>query len=241
MTVKSEAEWLTSKDRGEMIQFVAFLDAMRPTITPGPGNVLNGRMCELYPPSARSVRLLAVRVGRQIFDVTNPNRQISGPYGASRTMSLMGLMVAEKLADGQVAEDERIRLHDQISRQAPDILRTAALAALTISNPGVQLEGLVRDVSTFAEMSGLVAYPHLIRCVIGNTFRKLPDLSRFRLPEVVRMATDAYEHRDFSYLPILADALEEAGCDDVRVLEHLRLPDFHARGCWAVDAILGKR
>jgi len=41
-------------------------------------------------------------------------------------------------------------------------------------------------------------------------------------------------------LPILADALEEAGCDDVDVLAHLRGPGPHARGCWALDLVLGR-
>jgi hypothetical protein len=43
----------------------------------------------------------------------------------------------------------------------------------------------------------------------------------------------------FEDLPILADALEEAGCTDPRVLDHCRSPGSHARGCWLVDLILG--
>ena len=39
---------------------------------------------------------------------------------------------------------------------------------------------------------------------------------------------------------LLTDALEEAGCDDADLLEHLRGPEPHARGCWALDLILGK-
>lgn len=40
--------------------------------------------------------------------------------------------------------------------------------------------------------------------------------------DVLRLANDAYDSRDFSSLPILADALEDAGCDDRRILDHLR-------------------
>ncbi len=44
----------------------------------------------------------------------------------------------------------------------------------------------------------------------------------------------------FDELPVLADALEEAGCTGAEILEHLRSPGRHARGCWALDLLLGK-
>jgi hypothetical protein len=57
---------------------------------------------------------------------------------------------------------------------------------------------------------------------------------------VVQLARSAYDNRAFDHLPILADALEEAGCTDAAILGHLRGPGPHARGCWVVDAFLGK-
>jgi len=78
------------------------------------------------------------------------------------------------------------------------------------------------------------------------------DPSRFRTPEVdpgwtqwsggtvVRMAAAVYEDRRFGDLPVLADALEEAGCADEAILAHCRAPGPHVRGCWVVDALLGK-
>lgn len=59
-------------------------------------------------------------------------------------------------------------------------------------------------------------------------------------PTVVSMARHAYDRRDFANLPILADALEEAGCVDDAMLTHLRGPDSHVRGCWAVDLLRGQ-
>jgi hypothetical protein len=44
----------------------------------------------------------------------------------------------------------------------------------------------------------------------------------------------------YDELPVLADALEEAGCDGARLLEHARRPGAHYRGCWLIDAALGK-
>ncbi len=59
-------------------------------------------------------------------------------------------------------------------------------------------------------------------------------------PAVVQLAQALYDERRFEDLPVLADALEEAGCTEATVLEHLRGPGPHLPGCWAVDALLGK-
>jgi hypothetical protein len=56
---------------------------------------------------------------------------------------------------------------------------------------------------------------------------------------VQRVAQAIYDERDFDRLPILGDALEDAGCDDEEILRHCRGPETHSRGCWCVDLILG--
>ena len=53
-----------------------------------------------------------------------------------------------------------------------------------------------------------------------------------------RLARSIYQERAFDRLPILADALEDAGCDNADILNHLRGPGPHARGCWLVDLLL---
>ena len=57
---------------------------------------------------------------------------------------------------------------------------------------------------------------------------------------VVRLAQRIYYERRFADLPILADALEEAGCTNADILDHCRRPGPHVRGCWVVDLVLGK-
>jgi hypothetical protein len=58
---------------------------------------------------------------------------------------------------------------------------------------------------------------------------------------MTRLTQIIYEQVDFDRLPELADAIEEAGCHDADILAHCREPGPHVKGCWAVDAILGKR
>ena len=55
------------------------------------------------------------------------------------------------------------------------------------------------------------------------------------------LARGVYEERAFDRMPILADALQDAGCDNPDILNHLRDTNAaHVRGCWALDLVLGK-
>lgn len=84
----------------------------------------------------------------------------------------------------------------------------------------------------------------LLRDAFSNPFRPLalnPAWLRWHDGCVVSMARAIYEERRFEEMPILADALEEAGCDDEEILWHCREEPEHARGCWLLDAILGRK
>jgi hypothetical protein len=79
----------------------------------------------------------------------------------------------------------------------------------------------------------------LLREIFGNPFRPVAFSPAWRSEAIVRLAHLAYEERAFDRLPPLAIALEKAGCDVADVLAHLREPGPHARGCWALDLVLG--
>jgi hypothetical protein len=81
----------------------------------------------------------------------------------------------------------------------------------------------------------------LLREIVGNPFRPVIFDPSWRTPTINALAQAAYDDRTFDRLPILADALEDAGCADPDILGHLRGPGPHVRGCWAVDLILGKQ
>ena len=57
---------------------------------------------------------------------------------------------------------------------------------------------------------------------------------------MVQIAQAIYDDRAFDRMPILADALEDAGCMDQTILNHCRQSGEHVRGCWVVDLLLGK-
>ncbi len=84
----------------------------------------------------------------------------------------------------------------------------------------------------------------LLRDIIGDPFLAVPleapwlRWNDFCLP---RLAHTIYEERRFDGLLVLADALEEAGCDERTILDHCRQTAEHVPGCWVLDLILDKQ
>ena len=79
-----------------------------------------------------------------------------------------------------------------------------------------------------------------IRCIFGNSFRYVPFSREWFTDTVLAIANGMYASGDFSPMPILADALQDAGCENRETLDHCRNPGEHFRGCWVVDGLLGK-
>jgi hypothetical protein len=102
-----------------------------------------------------------------------------------------------------------------------------------------EYEGRLRQVT----INALEMQTAQLRCMFGNLFRPVtiaPAWLRWNDATVLKLAQSIYDSRDFSLLPILADALEDAGCDNADILAHCRGPGPHVRGCWVVDLLLGK-
>ncbi len=105
--------------------------------------------------------------------------------------------------------------------------------------------------------------PGLVRCILGNPFRRVwrdrkvplgtgtwmgmrtdvsifgPNPPSWLTPRAKAMAQRIYDEFDFASLPVLADMLEDEGCDCEETLSHFRNGKPHFRGCWALDCILG--
>jgi hypothetical protein len=85
-----------------------------------------------------------------------------------------------------------------------------------------------------------IAQCDLLRDLIGNPFRPPALDAAWRTPQAVALATTIFKDRAFNSLPQLADILELAGCKNRDILQHCRDEREHARGCWALDLVLGK-
>jgi hypothetical protein len=123
---------------------------------------------------------------------------------------------------------------------AADAASTARAVAVSTAATASDADGWDEAISKERQ-----AQCDLLRCLFGNPFRPPPRIDpawRVRNDGTVKKLAEAiYQGRSFDRLPILADALEDAGCDDAALLGHLRAPGPHVKGCWALDLILGKQ
>ncbi len=212
----TEAEWLACSDPRPLIGF------------------LRHRL------SHRKGRLFAAACCRLVSHLFSDDR------------SILAVAVAERYADGLASDDERAGAWAGIDEgtSLSDRLRdsswwadSAAESAVMGSYPrGSWYKGaaLVSREVVMAAPETLPAQLAIFRCIFGNPFHPVTPDPSWLTPTVVGLATAIYEERAFHNLPILADALEEAGCSDAGVLGHCRGGGEHVRGCWAVDMCLGK-
>jgi hypothetical protein len=97
------------------------------------------------------------------------------------------------------------------------------------------------NYSALSEEQELTGYCDYLRDMVGNPFRPVTIKPAWLNSTVDSLATAIYADRAFDRLPILADALEDAGCDHADILNHCRQPGEHVRGCWAVDLLLDRK
>lgn len=138
--------------------------------------------------------------------------------------------------------DDKVRVAAAAATAAANaVMYAAGAASLT---PGVNPPDPNRGIMKDAKDQEAVAQAALCREIIGNPFRVASVEPIWLLREGntgVSIAQAIYEGQDFSSLPILADALEDAGCSDEAILSHLRGPGPHVRGCWVIDLLLGRQ
>jgi hypothetical protein len=231
----TEKKWLGNGAPSQPFQMLAYLREK------GITRRKNGR---------RKLRLLACAACRRL--------------GSLLTKELRELIdVAERLAEG-VASKEELRAavkaaeSAQVLRQTYSELTASGAAHMTLranaadaaslalrwafnaytrdpDTPGIADQQRWREIETFQN--------GLFREIFGNPFRPvaLPeDGSTGQWAAAKHLAQTIYDERGFGDMPVLADALEEAGCDNRAVLEHCRSQKGHVPGCWVVDLLLGR-
>jgi hypothetical protein len=181
--------------------------------------------------SDRKMRLFACVIARQC------------PTFAADNQRTRGVEVAERFSDGMVTDDEReaarvdlqLRMEEEIVQQ--DFERACRTRDAKRCLDHVQREWfhVIYDHRSWSpEDTGL------IRDIFGNPFRPVVFSPEWRTNTALALARQIYESRDFGAMPILADALQDAGCDSDDILGHCRGDGPHVRGCWVIDLVLGK-
>jgi hypothetical protein len=169
------------------------------------------------------------------------------------------LDVAERFADGEASQDEISGVRAKVSPWSrafgtnqdagSAVAFTYELLEEMYDDPNNKADCLVGCLFAFrwaAMASNDVPaewreQSDLVRDIFGNPFRTVTFSSSWRTDTALSLARQMYDSRDFGTMPILADALQDAGCDNEDILSHCRdANQVHVRGCWVVDLVLGK-
>jgi hypothetical protein len=156
---------------------------------------------------------------------------------------------AEKHADGMVskremreaADEELWHMNNWYRHMGAEEVESAQALYRAVTAPRADEAAALVVEEAGTDRAGIAC--SLLREVCGNPFRRValdPAWLTWRDSTISKLAQVIYDDRAFDRLPILADALEDAGCTDADILSHCRQPSEHVRGCWVVDALLGK-
>lgn len=151
----------------------------------------------------------------------------------STKRSRKSIEVAERYADGKATEQQLSRAWSAGSNPAEWLAGHSA-------RPELEFYHIVAwTCSDYATVTSKVSMTFL-RDIFGNPFRPITLNPAWFTPTVLVLANGIYEERAFDRMPILADALQDADCDNDDILKHCRQPSEHVRGCWVVDLLLNK-
>jgi hypothetical protein len=159
--------------------------------------------------------------------------------------------IAERFSDGKATKKELERAFATARKIRSEKIAAGLVIYTTHHMPFEAAFGTTLLTTNFEKGKGNPTtnafLPHtilcdLLRCVFGKPFAPIErSCTTAWTNSIVRaLSHGIYEDRAFDRLPILADALEEAGCTDDAMLSHCRGPGPHVRGCWVVDLLLGK-
>jgi hypothetical protein len=165
--------------------------------------------------------------------------------------------IAEKHADGQASKEELALAYRQAAERTDadegstpaDMARAAAYYAADPCALRAAEFALEYSLEQYINPKNFETHYRdeeqwrwrLLHDILGNPFQPSLFSPGLCTSTVEALAPSIYQERAFGHLPILADALEDAGCTDAEILNHCRQLGEHVRGCWVVDLLLDKR
>jgi hypothetical protein len=199
----------------------------------------------------RRLRLFAVACCRRIWDLLSDRRSQRAVEAAERyaDRAATDRELREAYAEAYTAYANAFTTQDDapyaalsaaLEQPLEAALRAARYAARAAGQRAAGPEGLHTVPYHNAKVAERREQASVLRHIMGNPFRPVtvgPSWLSWNQGTVPRLARAIYAEQRFRDLPVLADALEEAGCDDQEVLSHCREGGEHLRGCWVVDLV----
>lgn len=158
--------------------------------------------------------------------------------------SRAAVTVTEKYADGAATRQvlKKIRRAAYAQWRFPKLLAAWHAADLRAwEGACASAESVAPRMGSDRDEPGMAEECVILRDIFGNPFRPVAVDPSWLTSTVVSLAEGIYAERAFDRMPILADALMDAGCDNEEVLNHCRSDGVHVRGCWLIDLLTGRK
>ena len=162
--------------------------------------------------------------------------------GLAGGVGMLDLAYYSSLPDPWEAAEGAIQVMTELPlrRAAKELYLAEGPARFEEEDPSELPDRLTDLVRVGCEPPARAALCDWLREVFGNPFQAVAVSPAWLSETVVSIARKVYDGQAFELLPILADALEEAGCDALTLMSHCRSAGPHAQGCWALDRVLGR-
>ena len=242
----TEAEWLACDDLGELFEYLESTTAL----TQRKLRLFEVAYCRRFTSILpEPVLVSALNVAERFADGVVADTELAAVHQVSRTIEDESAMNEEGTPEIDALYYGAMAVREATSPNAPDYhsgtpaLIEHVMTAMAYASHALLLGGHEQQVAFFGQVSDSEKMHAIgfVRDIFGNPFRPVAFSPEWRTDTTVSLARTMYESRDFSAMPILADALQDAGCDSAEILDHCRGPGPHVRGCWVVDLVLGKR
>lgn len=235
----NEAEWLAATDPTKVLyHFDREASARRIRLFNCAG--VRRATALMADPCCREAVELAERLADQVVDFPDwyqQSRQLSVRYGVSSGRHSFADAAARRTAGRLLAYSSWHASKEGAWWEACKAITRTRVDPAAVGHANWDL----------ALKASKAAFFPLLRDIFGNPVRPVAFSTGWRTPTVTNLAETIYDDRqlptglfDNQRLAVLADALEDAGCDNEDLLGHLRGGGDHVRGCWAVDLVLGK-
>jgi hypothetical protein len=144
---------------------------------------------------------------------------------------------AEQVADGLISANEALAA---VAARTPYPGEGELGFRYLVDEDPELRRSITRLLAFFCSPNANRRCPDLLRRVAGDLFHPATLDASWLTPTITAFARQVYDSRDFSLMPFLADALQDAGSDSPGLLAHYRGEGAHVRGCWVIDLLLGK-
>lgn len=226
--IMNEAEWMACSDPKPMLEYLRGSDAARKLL------LFALACCQRTGRTLPAEVAPMLAVAERAAEGSASQEEVDGAHRATLAYCRAAAQKGSRGEAGPASFLPEVHGIDRVLRAGTSFWDPAWYNAQLLASDGAQGPAFAEGPEK-ARLLREIFGPQLFRSVAIED-----SWLAWNAHTVSRLAPTVYDERAFHRFPVVADALEEAGCSDNDLLDHFRDPGPHYRGCWALDLVLGR-